>query len=44
MRHFVKWTSRERRQRMEITAKQLTDIMPLAHKKAATYVPIINKW
>ena len=29
---------------MEITAKQLTDIMPLAHKKAATYVPIINKW
>ena len=29
---------------MEITAKQLTDIMPLAQKKAATYVPIINKW
>ena len=29
---------------MEITAKQLTDIMPLAAKKAATYVPIINKW
>lgn len=29
---------------MEITAKQLTDIMPLAAKKAATYVTIINKW
>lgn len=29
---------------MEITAKQLTDIMPLAAAKAATYVPIINKW
>ena len=28
---------------MEITAKQLTDIMPLAAKKAATYVHIINK-
>ena len=29
---------------MEITAKQLTDIMPLAAAKAATYLPIINKW
>ena len=29
---------------MEITAKQLTDIMPLAAAKAATYVPFINKW
>lgn len=29
---------------MEITAKQLTYIMPLAAAKAATYVPIINKW
>ena len=29
---------------MEITAKQLTDIMPNAAAKAATYVPIINKW